>query len=196
MGGTMTNNLISHLATSLATDAVTVRFDYGGVGRSGGAPVNVAESMSQFWATGRAPEDELMLEDARAALRWLQSTVGLPIVVCGYSFGAFVATEIVGGESDPASAALVLISPTLRQHDFGRNLEQTNLPKLVIYSDNDFATPVTMTESWLDAFSSASVVSRCVRGAQHFYRQREAEVADLCRGFVAGALAAEVMHHA
>jgi alpha/beta superfamily hydrolase len=194
MGGTMTNNLIAHLGHALAGDAITVRFDYSGIGRSAGAPVDVAASMSQFWATGRAPEDAPMVDDARAALQWLRRTVGLPIVVCGYSFGAFVATEIV--ENDSQDAGVVLISPTLRQHDLPR-MHELFIPSLVIYSDNDFATPAATTEAWVGEFAPSCLLeSRCVRGAQHFYRQREPEVADLCREFAERVVGAEMMSHA
>jgi hypothetical protein len=180
MGGSMRNGLIAHLAVDLPRDgAVVLRFDYRGVGGSEGATPDVAASMADFWRTGHAPEDVGMLRDAGAALYWARGQAPeLPVVLIGYSFGAAAATQLL---ADDGVAAAVLIAPTLRQHDFSRAAAPRTPPLLVIYSDNDFATPRSVTESWL---CTVEAQRQSIAGGDHFFLGREAEVARACAGFV------------
>ncbi len=180
MGGTMSNNVIAGLAGALTAQAVvTLRFDYRGVGRSDGDPPDVAASMSAFWESGTAPDDPFMAEDARAAARWLEAETDLPMLLVGYSFGARASLAAM----DERTCGLVLIAPTLTRHDFSC-LVDSPVPRLCIYSDNDFATPVEVTRRWI--CSAGRLVAACVPGADHFYRGREAGVAALCRQFIRG----------
>lgn len=179
MGGSMKNGLIAHLAVGLSNaGAAVLRFDYRGVGGSVGATPDVAASMAEFWRTGHAPEDTGMICDARAALRWVwQQAPGIPVVLVGYSFGAAVATHLLHEHS---VAGAMLIAPTLRQHDFSRATGPLTPPLLVIYSDNDFATPRSVTESWL---ATVDAEARCVAGADHFFLGQESVVARTCEAF-------------
>ena len=177
MGGSMDNNIIRHLAADLPSmGAITLRFDYAGI-------VDLAASMAEFWQTGHAPEDPLMVADAAAAQTWFARSAALPQVVIGYSFGAFVAVTLAA-RTEPR--ALVLISPTIGQHDFSE-LRRFSGPILVVYSDDDFATPGQQIEQWLRV-AGRPIASRCIAGANHFFLNREAEIADLCRPFIQNAL--------
>jgi alpha/beta superfamily hydrolase len=134
--------------------------------------------MAEFWRTGHAPEDAGMLGDARAALRWARSQApGLPVVLVGYSFGAAAAVRLL---NEDAVAGAVLIAPTLRQHDYSPAAARTTPPLLVIYSDNDFATPLGVTETWL---ATVDAQSRCIPGGDHFFLGRERDVAGACTVF-------------
>lgn len=178
MGGQMENNVIRELARSLATEqAITLRFDYSGVGGSSGSRTDVASAMLSFWETGRAPQDPKMIADARAAATWLHSATQKPMVLIGYSFGSHVATQVV----DDRTIGLVLIAPTLKQHDFSA-LSACKLPKLIIYSDNDFATPRGMIESWIQTLQN--VQSLCIEGGEHFFKQKESQIAQTCAAFL------------
>ena len=208
MGGTMQNNLVAALATHLAGEpgdacgasgpsaAATLRFDYRGVGESEGERADVESSMAQFWQSGTAPQDDGLIADASAVLRWAGRSIGLPTAMVGYSFGAYAAVRALaergGGVNDaPLAGPLVLISPTLRQHPFAA-LELLRLPLLVIYSDDDFATPRDVTERWLAALPFPPQ-SLCVEGGQHFFKGREPRVAGACAAFVRSILAAGAM---
>ena len=184
MGGSMRNGLIGHLAQDLPrSGAVVLRFDYRGVGGSEGATPDVAQSMAEFWRSGRAPEDEGMIGDARAALRWArQAAPQIPVLLVGYSFGAAAATRLL---SEEAVCGAVLIAPTLRQHDFSAAAAPVTPPLLVIYSDNDFATPRDVTESWLTTLDADG---RCIVGADHFFLGLEADVAGATVTFASRAL--------
>lgn len=180
MGGSMENNIIRHLAADLPSiGAATLRFDYAEI-------ADVPASMAQFWQTGHAPEDPLMTEDAAAAQTWLARAARTPQVVIGYSFGAFVAIQLA---ARTRPAALVLISPTIGQHDFS-HLRRFSGPTLVIYSDDDFATPALRIERWLSTMRP-QLESRCIAGANHFFLNRESELTGICQRFIQSALAAQ-----
>ena len=178
MGGRTGNRLLVQLAEALADGGgVVLSFDYSGVGESDGPRVDVAESMSQFWKTGSAPEDPRMVDDAHHAIAWMTKTTTLPLMVVGYSFGAYAATLALTDAVD----ALVLISPTIKQHDFAR-LQSQSLAKLVVYSDNDFATPQSNLETWLTEFPQPLETCRIPSG-DHFFRGHENAVANACLSF-------------
>jgi alpha/beta superfamily hydrolase len=186
MGGRMSNSLILHLAETLtAAGAATLRFDYAGVGESEGPDLDVYASMAQFWETGAAPEDPAMIEDARQAARWLTRQVKAPLVYIGYSFGTYAAAMIL----DSQAAGIALISPTVGRHDFSR-LQRSPHPKLVVYSDDDFATPPAATRQWIASLPNVRS-THCIPGGNHFFRGQELQVAGLCRAFVAGLIRGE-----
>jgi uncharacterized protein len=179
MGGAIGNNVVERLALDLpAHGCATLRFDYGGVGHSGGKPVDVADNMRQFWETGTSPADPVMAQEVGCVCDWLHTQLNLPQVGIGYSFGAYA---MVSSAADRL-ASLVLISPTVSRHDF-TPLNTTRIPALVIYSDDDFATPVEATQRWLDSLNPPAV-SHLLAGCEHFYRGTEPRIVRLCADFI------------
>ncbi len=180
MGGTLDNNVLRQLARVLSAEAggVCLRFNYRGVGASEGAPVAVLAGMQQFWETGTAPHDPLFLEDCAAARQWLEETAPLPLIGIGYSFGAhsLVTSGLAG------LAALILILPTVQYHDFAP-LRAAGLPKLILYSDDDFATPRPALDDWLTGVAGPKRAV-CIPRGQHFFRGQESLVAGICRDFI------------
>lgn len=184
MGGAINNNVVQRLALDLpAHGYATLRFDYGGVGGSGGDPVDVAENMRTFWESGTTAADPRMCEEARCAASWLGAQLGLPILGVGYSFGAYALTRSAGD----TLAALAVISPTVTRHNFAP-LNRTDIPVLAIYSDDDFATPAETTREWLNSLGPRAAGHLLV-GGEHFYRGRENRVVELCAAFFNQALA-------
>ena len=181
MGGSADNNLVAAIAEGVAeAGGVSLRFDYAGVGRSEGPPMDVSASMAAFWETGRAPEDPHMLADAAAASQWLSDMGrGLPLLLVGYSFGAYVAAQCCG---DLRPAAIAAISPTLTQHDFSPLRDADSPPLIVIYSDDDFATPLTRTQAFLASLPRPAQ-SYCVTGGEHFFRGSEPVVTRIVTDF-------------
>ncbi len=186
MGGAIDNNVIRSLAHGLAGHGcVTLRFDYSGCGSSDGTRANVASAMLEFWQSGHAPDDPRMVEDGRAALRFLAANSRVPVIVIGYSFGAYVASQSLASDI----AGMVVISPTLRHHDFSP-LGSWRKPRLVIYSDNDFATPRDVTESWI-AGLGGDVDLLCVQGGEHFFRGAEGQILQAVRAFASDVMSKE-----
>jgi len=179
MGGQMDNNVITRLTSVLSeAEITTLRFDYGGVGSSAGHPVNVNASMAEFWRTGQTPIDALLIEDAATCFAWLRRQAEIPIFVVGYSFGAHVASQL--DLTDVCGVGL--ISPTIKHHNFDGPWP-TDLPKLVVYGDNDFATDPATMDRWLASLPAPKIVRR-ISGGQHFFRGLEQDVADATLTFI------------
>jgi alpha/beta superfamily hydrolase len=144
-GGNMDNEVIAEAARALSEMGHAVlRFNYRGAGRSEGS-----------YAGGMGES-----RDAGAAVDFLRMRTGSPVVmICGYSFGAWVALQCATGRRDVGP--LVLISPPNRMMDFDLSV----LPPGIIL--------LAGTE---DELCDAALLSlqfgkdiRLVEGADHFY---------------------------
>jgi uncharacterized protein len=119
-GGTMHNKVVYRMARGLrGAGAVTLRFNFRGVGGSEGAHGHL----------------EGEIEDARAALGWLRARYPeLPYALAGFSFGARVITRL-GCEVEGVRWLMAAGFPT----DMGATayLERCAAPKTFIQSTND-----------------------------------------------------------
>jgi len=94
-GGSMQSPVINEIAYALQKSGIaSLRFDWRGVGASGGTP------------SGRLPDAD---EDFAAALDHVEETVNGEILACGYSFGA--AAALRAAQDRPRVMRLVLVSP-------------------------------------------------------------------------------------
>jgi alpha/beta superfamily hydrolase len=162
MGGSMRNNVVRALGDGLAArGTVTLRFDY----RDGG---NDPARLAAFWKTSRTDTEAEWAHDLRAAVAFLGSavTARLPRALIGYSFGC----TLLAGAAAPDDA-LVLIAPTVCQHDFSA-FETLANPKLVIAPIDDFAADGEQMVRWLDWVSHPKSVVRPRRDG-HFFRGHE-----------------------
>lgn len=158
-GGTLHNKVVHRVAAALhARGATTLRFNFRGVGRSAGS----------------YDRGEGELADARAALRWLRERVpGVPVVVAGFSFGAWVAARLAGVE--PAVGTLVLLGPPVAAYDFSL-LRTLAVPKLVVQGGRDEVCPPADLEAVLPTWAPPCRL-RLVEGASHFFDRRLGELA-------------------
>jgi alpha/beta superfamily hydrolase len=171
LGGTMHNHATYRLAKAVvARGGVALRFNFRGVGRSAGA-----------YDAGRGEED-----DTRAALDWLAAArPGVPLVGCGFSFGAWM-TALACGD-DPRVAGLLLAGVALRAEgleDFRRTGRIRDLakPVAVVQAADDTLGP---PDELRDALAGSRGPRRLavVPGATHLFvealpaLQREAEAA-------------------
>jgi alpha/beta superfamily hydrolase len=161
-GGDMHNAVVVAVARALAASGVAVlRFNFGGVGRSQGA-----------WGGG-PPE----VEDACAAVRALAARVApqTPLVLVGYSFGAWVALRAAREVGDVRR--VVAIGPPLDFLDW-TFLEELVQPVTFIVGERDqFCAPERLARV-LEA-GGTRMVRLAVRGADHFLVGCEDEVAAL-----------------
>jgi len=181
MGGHMDLPLLRSIADRIADQGLpTLRFDYGGVGESDGQPFDVGGAMGAFWKTGAAPQDPGLIDEARDALAWIGKQVNGPIVLIGYSFGAYVATQI----RDESTPAVVLIAPTIAHHDY-TGFTNRHLPTLIVAGEGDFATGDEQMTAWADALPGPTRVEQ-IRDGDHFFRGSADRVAAVCAAFIAG----------
>jgi len=204
LGGDMGNNVVSSLLKSLASQgAVTLAFDYGGVGRSEGGPTDWPSVISTFWREGTFKEEDDWADDAGSAIgslrQWCNLVDGsfvegnfadgnfvdgnlvegnfvegdLPLVLLGYSFGCWAVVRNLPGS---CVKAIVLISPNPKQHTF-EQLCDCPVPLLLIHSDNDFTCSVSEMVAWFDTIREPKT-RVTISAGEHFFRGHEEQVSD------------------
>jgi uncharacterized protein len=170
-GGTMHNHATYRLAKAVrAQGGAALRFNFRGVGRSAGA-----------YDRGRGETD-----DARAALAWLAAErPHLPLLACGFSFGAWAAAT--AGGANPRVRGLLLAGVALRSADLDLVRDTADLrsiakPLAVVQAEADeFGTPADV--ALILAGSEGPRRLRTLPGATHLCTedlpalQREAEAA-------------------
>jgi hypothetical protein len=142
LGGTMHNHATYRLAKAIvARGGAALRFNTRGTGRSAGS-----------YDAGRGEAD-----DARAALAWLAAArPGVPLLSCGFSFGAWMAL-LAGGE-DPRVKGLLLAGVALRAEgleDFRRTGRIRDVEK-----------PVAIVQAAGDALGPPAEIEEAVRGSR------------------------------
>ncbi|MFH2005194.1 MAG: alpha/beta fold hydrolase [bacterium] len=155
-GGSMDNNVV--LAARDALGALgfgTLRFNFRGVGRSGGAQ-----------ATGLGEADDLapLLED-------LAARDADEVHLAGYSYGAWVALQALRGGLTPAS--LLLFSPPLDFLPF-EDLRLPDADCLITVGDRDEYCAAPSLQRWLDLQPGTDRLTQVVLpGGDHFYWGQE-----------------------
>ncbi len=163
-GGRMDNPLVVALADGLAAAGLsTVRFNFRGVGASGGEPTG-----------GRAEHD-----DVRAAAAWLREAGAQRVGLLGYSFGALMAMKaIAAGERVVGCAAVGFPSTILGET--GERVEQLvraldgGAPWLFVSGDADPFAEVARLREWA---ARPSVRLELLPGAGHFFAGAEEKFA-------------------
>lgn len=162
-GGTLHNKVVHRVAATLHDlGAVTLRFNFRGVGRSAGRH-------------GGGPGEE---EDARAALAWLRERApGEPVTLAGFSFGAAIAARVAA--ADPGVARLVMIAPPVASADLSP-LAAAGVPKLVVQGTADTTCPPADLDRAFPGWAPPKRIER-VEGAGHFFDRRLADLATALR---------------
>lgn len=172
-GGTMHNKVVYHAMKALNDPAhglnwPVLRFNFRGVGRSAGAHDGLAER-----------------EDVQAALEWLWSEYGLPILLAGFSFGSVMAIEALTlpGPSSHVCALAALGLPVRAEarHYSYPSLPRLKVAKLFLSGDRDEFAPVEELAGVVDSASEPKRF-KLIHGADHFFTgalpEMQAEVLD------------------
>ncbi len=144
-GGTLDNKVVQTLARAFVQLGWrAVRFNFRGIGKSEGA-----------WDEGRGE-----IDDALAVIA-AERTPGEPLLLAGFSFGAYVATHAAKQLAEPARR-LVLVGPATSRFD------TTTVPAdtLVIHGEQDDVVPLSSVFDWARPQSLPVVV---VPGVGHFF---------------------------
>jgi alpha/beta superfamily hydrolase len=157
-GGTMDNKVVQTLARAfLQLGYRTVRFNYRGVGASQGA-----------WDEGRGEIDDAVAvieatrDEAGAAAPSTSATL-TPLVLAGFSFGGYVASQAALRLPEGARAErLVLVGPSTQRQQVAAVPADT----LVIHGEADDVVPLAATLDWARPQSLPVTV---VPGGGHFF---------------------------
>lgn len=144
-GGTLDNKVVQTLARAFVQLGWrAVRFNFRGIGKSEGG-----------WDEGRGE-----IDDALAVIA-AERTAGEPLLLAGFSFGAYVATHAAKQLAEPARR-LVLVGPATSRFD------TTTVPAdtLVIHGEQDDVVPLSSVFDWARPQSLPVVV---VPGVGHFF---------------------------
>jgi alpha/beta superfamily hydrolase len=144
-GGTMDNKVVQTLARAFVQLGYTsVRFNFRGIGGSAGA-----------WDEGRGEVD-----DALAVIA-AQRVAGQPLLLAGFSFGGYVASQAAARLAEPATR-LVLVGPA------AVNFSVAPVPAdtLVVHGELDDVVPLTAVFDWARPQALPVTV---LPGAGHFF---------------------------
>jgi len=152
MGGSMDNNVVETLVTAYGDAGyATLRFNFRGAGRSGGA-----------YDEGRGEQDDVL-----AAVAFLNGEgFGAP-ELAGYSFGAWVISRVLA--SSGKAFPTVLVSPPAGFMEFDFRGWPGNV-RLVTAGDRDPYLDRTQVEA---EARRAGAEFELIPGADHFYMGRE-----------------------
>lgn len=144
-GGTMDNKVVQTLARAFVQLGYTsVRFNFRGVGGSAGA-----------WDEGRGEVDDAL------AVITAQRVAGQPLLLAGFSFGGYVASQAAARLAEPA-ARLVLVGPAVVNFPVAPVPADT----LVVHGELDDVVPLTAVLDWARPQALPVTV---LPGAGHFF---------------------------
>ena len=166
-GGSMSNNVVFAICETLAQRAIAaLRFNFRGVGRSGGE-----------YGGGISEQ-----EDARAALTLASSTTGTDrqmIGLAGYSFGGSIALSTAA--ENGAVNLLALVSPALSDAGW-EQLKAYSRPVLLISGEYDPVVPPEQVQQYAKQTIDLKRIE-IIPGVDHLWQGYEAELAQKVTGF-------------
>jgi uncharacterized protein len=165
-GGTMHNKVVFKVAQTLHMPGMpALRFNFRGVGHS----------------TGTYDEGRGEMDDVRFALEFLSRRYpGLPVILGGFSFGAYIAMRVAA--IDDRVQAMIGLGVPARMFD-GEYPQGCHKPKLIIQGTKDEQAPYALTVQWFEHVPAPkSLVA--VQGADHFFQRHLDEVQVIITTFV------------
>ena len=125
------------------------------------------------------------VDDVRAALNWLDSEFHLPVVFCGFSFGA--ATGLRAACGDPRVEGLISLGTPIAVEDRGYSysfLEDCAKPKLFVSGSLDRYSPPAALKRVVDRVVEPKQLVE-VAGADHFFEGHLGEMQAAIREWIA-----------
>jgi uncharacterized protein len=149
-GGTMTNKVVTTLAKAFQQRGWnTVRFNFRGVGQSG----------------GRFDQGQGELADLVAIMDWVQQEqAGRDICLAGFSFGAYIAAQVA---TQRVPHQLVLVAPPV-QHFAMRALPPITCPWILVQGEQDEVVSPKAVFAWAETRYPQPTIIRFPQ-ASHFF---------------------------
>ncbi len=131
-GGTMTNKVVQTLARAAVLAGLdAVRFNFRGVGQSAGA-----------WDEGRGERDDMLSVIERLA-------PGGPLVLAGFSFGAFVTSHALAAlQSQREVRQVVLVGTAASRFQVATIAPELHARTLVVHGEADDTVPLASVMDW------------------------------------------------
>ena len=166
-GGTLSNKVVQTLARAcVATGWTAVRFNFRGVGQSGGA-----------YDEGRGELDDLL------AVVQAQANSGA-LVLAGFSFGAFVTSHAVAQlAAERELAGVVLVGTAASRFEVAPIAPELHARTLVIHGEADDTVPLSAAMDWARPQALPVTV---VPGGGHFFHGQLPLLRDLVARHLAG----------
>ena len=175
LGGNIQNNVVKSVGNGLADHgAMTLRFDYRGIGRSQGPEIDLGEHLADFWKTSHVSGEMDFWKDVQAAADFIHQTDPfIPLVLIGYSFGSCLLPFV---KAKGQLSRMILIAPTIVKHDYDF-FKSVVVPLLIIASEDDFATSSEQIREWFETLIMPKqlMLRKC---DNHFFRGHESWLID------------------
>ena len=156
-GGSMTNKVVHILAKSFSElGAITVRFNFRGVGKSAG---------EYDHGIGEAEDLQALVSELR---KWRSQA---PIWLAGFSFGAYVTTR---AQAVIKAEKLLLIAPPVSMYPFNE-LAEINIPWIVIQGGQDEVIDASAVKNWVSERPNQPQLI-WMEDASHFFHGKLNEV--------------------
>jgi len=166
-GGSMHNNVVEALRDELSSRGFSVlRFNFRGVGKSGGTSIGGLDDY----------------RDVSAAAKFLkhhESTMSRPLLMAGYSYGAWVGIRHALDDRD--IMAWAAISPPVSFFDFS-HLTDPGVPVCFVSGDRDDFCDLGSLRRLVEGLPGQKRLD-VVPGADHFYMGYEGQMAELVGTF-------------
>lgn len=160
LGGSMRDHVLMAMSQAFnEAGYTTLRFNFRGIGRSEG-----------FFDNGIGEQ-----EDLKSAVNYLKIIGYDPVLLGGYSFGAWVSLKV--SMSDEVSD-VILVSPPISEMAFNFEFARVGM---VIAGDSDPFCPLDSLAGYAAANGFRVAV---VQGADHFYFGRETELMDRLKKYL------------
>lgn len=183
MEGSMSSLLVPTIQRALAAaDVAALRFNFRGVGRSEGRFDN-----------GRGEQKDVLAAVSLLRERW----PGVPVAVCGWSFGARVSLAAVAG--DPDVVAYVAVAPPAgdqseKAKELGldpvivepaaERVESWDARRMVVIGTEDQISRVEDVRSWALQAMGPETEVQVVEGADHVFNGLHHDLAERVVRFV------------
>ncbi|EFH82578.1 alpha/beta hydrolase [Ktedonobacter racemifer] len=165
-GGTMHNKVVFKVAQVMqANDIPSLCFNFRGVGHSSGT-----------YDEGRGEMD-----DVRYALDFMSRKYpGVPVILAGFSFGAFVGLKVAA--IDDRVQAMMGLGVPVRWFGATNPLAGCHKPKLFIHGTRDDQAPYEAAMQWFEQVPAPKRIVT-VQDADHFFQGRLDEVQAIIANF-------------
>lgn len=151
-GGSLDNKVVQTVADALfKLGYVAVRPNFRGVGQSEGCYDNGKGEVEDMLATAQFV---------------LPKYPGLPLILAGFSFGAYVQCQVCQALSPQR---VILIGPAVNLFEFGAAPDGV----IIIHGENDELVPLDAVRAWA---APLGVKLAAIPGADHFFHRKLAEL--------------------